>query len=272
MSPEYFRAKTDFGSFTVKITGKTLISLGAEKQCVQIQYNSNNESELLWLGTKEGGCEVSGKDISGSDTQNMIYLATTIFRERFPDATEIHLIDSSSLDCELPRRVSPMSMMKTSLLLHGQTYYQKKLGAYPRYKKDIENIEEFIKNRKDPSYKPLEFNFNNPELNEELQPIYTSSTTWEEFFIKLKDKYQYDLLCKLMYPWYLQAFGKIAKGAITADWSIRIDDKPLIQYAKEMRGGSGRKTRKQYKNITNSHRSDNWIGQNVYFISYKGII
>lgn len=202
----------------------------------------------------------------------MVYLAITIFRERFPDIKEIHLIDSSSLDCELPRRVSPMSMMKTSLLLHGQTYYQKKLGAYPRYKKDIENIEEFIKNRKDSSYKPLEFNFNNPELNEEFQSIYTSSNTWEEFFIKLKNKYEYGILCKLMYPWYLQAFGKIAKGATTADWSIRIDDKPLIQYVKEIRGGSGRKTRKQYKNITNSHRSDDWIGQNVYFISYKGII
>ena len=55
--PNRFTAKTIFGTFQIKITNRSYISIGSNN-CVQIGYNaSTNEATLDWLRTEKCGCE-----------------------------------------------------------------------------------------------------------------------------------------------------------------------------------------------------------------------
>jgi len=167
--PNKFIVKTNIGSFQIKITNRDYISVGAKNNCVQIGYNSkNNTAHLDWLGTEQGGCEINGKEIHGNNTVEMTDLAFTILKKLYPDVNpNISLRDSSSFKCRIPdtNKAVPISLMKYNLLMTGETYYQNRFKAKLKYEDSNAAYDEFIKNRNDPNLFDKNYDFENNDLN-----------------------------------------------------------------------------------------------------------
>lgn len=271
------KVKTSFGTFHTKWTDN-LLSVGGKDWCVQLDKKEDGTAMLEYLGTENKVCELSGIGIKGDATKQMTYLAFTIFRKKYPDITTVNLIDTSNISCSLRwprRRVEKVGLMKINLLLKGYTYYQEKFDAYPQNPNDIEAINIFTSNRKNPSFKKASFNFINQELQEILQPMYDESNTWEDFFIKLYNKFKRDS-CIYMYPWFLYAFAQLSPFEITTRWQINIDDKPKISYVtieKNIKYGGGKRSTR--KNVWNKYfylgGEALWNPSDIRTINYKQI-
>lgn len=259
---EHFHAKTSFGDFRIKIINKDFISVGGKNFCVQISYRGDNDTELTSLETSRGGCEIHNKHISGELTTKMTHLGFTILRELYPSVKKVNLIDSSSYKCTMPDDSQRgISLMKSSLLIYGQTYYERKFGAVPKFEHDTQILEEFRGGWADPAQKPETFNFNNPDLNSLLTPIYNSTATWKEFMEALEKKFG-RRICTYIYPWFLHALAKIQTREIPSHWTIPIGSLPRIEYTRVQTGG--RHTRRKPMEIGSSYDSSG-----LYEISYS---
>ena len=240
-----FRVNTEFGTFQIKHENN-LLSVGGKKYCVQLVYKKNDESEMLSLQTKYGGCELTDKIIKGENTVKMVLLAFTIFREYYPDVEEVFLIDSSSIDCE----GSPMGLMKSSLLLHGYTYYERKFQAVPVLEEDVSILDNFRKAYNNIWDSPPIFSFINDSFEKLLRPLYENSNSWSDFSKKLIEKFGERRVCYYIYPWFLNAIYKISPREVTSRWKININNKPIIPYKKIMNSGKTYKKQRKNKNDT----------------------
>ena len=259
---EHFHAKTSFGDFRVKISNRDFISIGGKNFCVQISYRGDNDTELTSLETSRGGCEIHNKHISGELTTKMTHLGFTILKELYPNVKVVHLIDNSSYKCTMPDDSQRgISLMKSSLLIYGQTYYERKFGAVPKFEHDVKTMEEFRKNWADPEFKPTTFNFNNPDLNSLLTPIYNSTVTWKEFMEALNNKFKRKI-CMYIYPWFLHALSKIQTREIPSHWTIPIESLAEVQYTRTQTGG--RHTRRKGNDIGTLYDSNG-----LYEIAYR---
>jgi hypothetical protein len=233
--------KTSFGTFLIKTTPSN-IAVGGTKFCVNITIQDEN-AELYWLGTKEGGCELHGKTIRGSDTVKMADLAFTSLRLQNNSIKTVKLIDDSGFTWRDGRgKPYKVNFLKGYLLLYQKTWYEDKFGAimqnHEEYTAYIKRKENFY----DPTKKPATFNFINAEAKEKLEPLYNATSTWKEFIdelIRLYDSEKY----KLIFDWYRNAIYHIFdKHDIDQYWEIDISERPVI---KCITGGSGKRgTRK----------------------------
>jgi hypothetical protein len=246
--PNRFVAKTDFGSFHIKITNREYITIGTKHDCVQIAYNiSSNTATLDWLGTDKGGCEVDGKDIHGVNTVKMVDLAFTILKGLYPSVNPlVSLRDSSTFKCNLPdgRPVS-ISNMIYNLLINGKTYYQNRFDATLKYDKSHEAYDMFLKARSDPSFFNKLYDFRNKDLNKILAGILQDSNNWADLFKGIYSQFGRQS-CILMYSWYLDVYGYLAPIPIHSDWVIDISNRASIPYTITQRNNSKNFTRKSY--------------------------
>jgi len=244
--PNNFVAKTDIGSFQIKITNRDYISIGTKNNCVQIGYNhKTTTANLDWLGTEKGGCEINDKQIHGNDTVKMANLGFTILKQLYPNVNPIiSLRDSSKFTCRLPdNNIISMSSMIFFLLLKGETYYQSRFKATLKYTESEPSYENFIKSWKSPVDKS--YDFRNEDLNKKLQPLLSESNSWEDFFKKMYSNFERNC-CILMHSWYLDIYGFLAKQPIHSDWTIDISNQPLIEYSITSRN-SRNYTRKSFE-------------------------
>jgi len=259
MNPDEFIAKTEFGKFRVKINGR-LISVGGKRFCTQIAYKNESDVELTSLETRHGLCEINNKEIQGELTVHMVHLAFTILKTQYPNAKIVNLIDTSSFVCE----DRPMGLMKTSLLLYGKTYYQRRFNAQPLFEEDALTVNKFYNNWIN-SKLPENFSFNNDALAEILLPIYKTCATWAEFATKLNKKFGRKV-CKYIYPWFLHAIVNILRNGLTEFWKIDITDKSNVAYERLPITGGNRRTLKkiQYQAIYRPA----WDGHDIADIRY----
>lgn len=265
--PNNFVAKTNIGSFQIKISNRDYISIGSKHDCVQISYNtSKNTAVLDWLGTELGGCEVSDKKISGQYTVIMTDLGFTILRQLYPDVYPIvSLIDSSKFSCRLPdEKKTSISSMIYHLLLYGKTYYQMRFQAKMKYKESEQPYNIFIEARDNPELFDKSYDFRNKELNETLQPLLQSSNTWGDFFTKILQKFGRNT-CVLIHTWYLNIYGFLAKQPIHAEWTIDISKRPMNEYSITQKNNSKNFTRKSF--VYNPYEYSG--GYNPYITSYR---
>ena len=265
--PTSFLAKTSFGTFSVRITDGTYINVGGKNDCVQLGYRQEGEGFLDWLETDKGRCEMDNAQIHGKSTIAMTDLAFTVLRILYPDVKTVTLIDSATFMCTLANgRKSPMPYKQFFLLTKGKTYYEDRFNATPMYDNELEPLKQFRMNLDDPDKKPISFSFNNKDLNEELNPIYKESATWNQFIQRLKNKYEYNV-CQAMFPWYMYAYATIMGSEITSYWKIDISERPTIEF--EITNASANKyTRKNYV-----YKPDMFLGGSIlYNMPYKRLI
>ena len=79
------KCSTQFGKFNIKLDN-TNINVGGRNFCVNIALYEN-ETNLYWLKTDEGGCEITEKEIRGDNTVRMTDLAFSLLRKYYPKRT-----------------------------------------------------------------------------------------------------------------------------------------------------------------------------------------
>ena len=246
METEEFIAVTEKGRFRVKLNQDRIV-VG----CVQIIYRNISDVELILLETDKG--PVQYNDL----TVHMAHLAFTILRKLHPAVHTVNLIDTSSFLCEW----RPMGLMKSSLLLYGKTYYERKFDATPQDESNKIIIEKY---RVKWATQPLvpDFKFDNKDLETILSPIYKTSNTWKEFMERIHAKFGRQI-CKYIYPWFIRAVYSIDKDNITEFWKIDIADKSDIMYKKMGFVGGKRRT----INYSSVYRPA-WNGNGIFDIRY----
>ncbi len=258
--------QTSFGRFKIKMDDKN-IKVGGINFCVNIALREDT-TELYWLKTDEGGCELTEKEIRGDNTIKMVDLAFSLLKKYYPERTEtaVTLLDDSGFSWysfasgkDRKGKKYKTNFLKGYLLLHRKTWYEDKFKAemcdpeiYSAYRLKADN------NFDDPSKKPETFDFVNSEVKEKLDGLYKSSKTWGEFIEKIKDKYN-DEKYKLIYDWYRRAIYIIFDGMeINQNWKIDIKNRPYIECAAQQDGGK-RKTKKNRRiRFSKYYRLEPW--------------
>jgi hypothetical protein len=206
---QQWEVTTPFGMFNLKLEDNVL-TLGGKDTCVMIIYKGSTDSILDQLGT-DRSCELHGFPIKGETTQNMLYTATSIFRSVYQDVKHLNLLDASSYKCKFDDgSLRPISLRESHFLFHGKTYYEDKFDAEPVSQEDKDTMSEFRKALHDPSKKTEHFNFKDERLSTELTPLYTSSSTWWEFFQKIQSKWE-STKCTKIYLWHRDALHMMMK-------------------------------------------------------------
>jgi hypothetical protein len=257
--------KTDYGTFRVTINDDIRIdtqtrtqtkiglrlSVGGNNKCVFINIPDDSDTaHFLNLKTKDGGCEVYSKLITGKDTVGMVNLAFTILKEIAPHINRVKLEDESDFTCTLPNgSIAGISMTVYDLLFYEQAYYERRFNAY-LIDSDLRKLYETRKKGFQETL-PKGFTFHNEDLNELITPIYKESTTWRDFLDKV---HTMPNTCQYIYPWYRHAIKEIFKHfpVERQDWMIELYDNPKVEtitYAVEKKKGGRRKTRKNDNSI-----------------------
>ena len=209
--------------FRVKLTPDIISVGGQTKNCVQITVKSK---EIAWVKSSvEGECELNKKPVGGQDTIHMIHIALWFLKNgykgiHYPVLTELELTDSSKFQCSMPDGSErSMSMLHRDALIHGMSFYERKLGAEPRFNAGKEAMNILREKRKT---KQPYFDFRNADLNVQLRPLYDQSTSWENFMKNLVKVYGSVHVCQIMHPWYLQAVTDITEGVeLPTRWILR---------------------------------------------------
>lgn len=241
---EIYQVKTSIGKFRVEKT-ETHLKVGGKRFCVEIRFGQK-ESELQWLITKDGGCELDNKPIQGSHTVHMLNLSFTLLK-LYTYATKVTFLDNSKFDCIFhDGSKTTIFMNKYNYLFHGGTWYDTKMKAVPIDPTQKTLYEETKVLYTDPSVKQP-FDFRNPLLQEELSPIYNEVKTWKEFADALHQKYTKEILCRKIAPWYSYALAILTKNRMLPEyWSIDITDLVSVPFTRVSTSQKGGKTRKNY--------------------------
>jgi hypothetical protein len=212
----------------------------------------NTDAYLLWVEADEN-CSLEHYIQKGL-ARHMTLLGITLAREINPMLKTISFEDTSSFPCALPNETTQRVPMKAfHIAFHGATWYEYYFGA--KLQRNHAEYEELKKNLHNPNSKPAQYDFINSELQDALDPLYASSTTWYEFFQKISDIYD-KKKCGIVYPWLTYAMSDIFKGNIydNPKWYIdlneNMDKVPRIIYSMtdiSKRGGGRKMTLKKRK-------------------------
>lgn len=239
---EKFYVQTVVGKFRVEKT-ETHLKVGGRRFCVEIRIS---DSELQWLITKDGGCELDDKPIQGNATIHLLHLSFTLLK-LYNDTSHITFLDNSKFDCAFDDgSKTTIFMNKYNYLFHGGTWYDIKTNAFPLDPSQRGMYNETKALYTDPSVKQP-FDFRNPILQKELNPIYEQATTWKEFADALYEKYDKEVLCRKIAPWYSYAVAALTKNRMLPEyWVIDISSLTPIPFTRVPSSQKGGRTRKYY--------------------------
>ena len=209
---------------------KYIITLGGpNRNCMTISVPgrlSQEKNGKIASIEKKDDCSFEASNKPGF-SQHLLLLGLTIARDINPSVTKFCFDDCSHVDCEMPDGSTlPISLRNLNIAFHGASWYEQYFNAklvtgYTEYRRRVENFY-------NPQKKPLTFDFNNPELNELLTPLYNSSATWADFFSAIRDTYKIKK-CAIVYPWFMNALYTIFDGNMfdNMKWYIDVKDNPL---------------------------------------------
>ena len=253
-------------SFTNRDTGiieHYSVNIGSRKsKCIHLIVPGNLsgvlEGKLNWVAKIVPECYLTAKDKTKL-SQHIVNLAFTIARDINPRCTRYLLNDCSSFPCSLPNGTTQVVPMKPfHIAFHGSTWYEYYFGA--RLEHNHEIYERLKLNLYDSSKKTPKFEFNHPDLEEILKPMYDSTETWWNFFQAIQAKYG-DKKCSVVYPWIRDAMFEIFdhsniyevhKWYIDLDKNVKDAKTPIIPfhtYEDIQTGGKRKFTKKQKTKI-----------------------
>ena len=261
MNVSYY-ISTDYGKFIVKFSvlknrntnepTSFTINIGSkDKFCIQIKVPSRESKEtdayLMWVEANEQ-CSLE-RHIEKNISQHMTLLGLTLTRKINPNIETVSFEDTSSFECDLPNNTKKQVPMKIfHIAFHEATWYEYYFGA--KLQKKYEEYCKLKKNMYKSEHKPKDFDFINPELQEELEPLYKATTNWYDFFQAISKKYN-KKKCAMIYPWIIKAMNCIFDSNIYDDTKWYIDFKanemqnktPIIKYSMSDKifGGSQKK-------------------------------
>jgi hypothetical protein len=268
---------SSFNNRNTSVIENYTVSLGSRsKKCIQMNVPSIESGKksgiLMWVEKVGSVCSLNITD-SKNLSHHALNLALTIARDINPECNRYDFDDCSSFKCQLPDHVETMSMKPFHIAFHGSTWYEKYFGA--KLMKDHDLYERLKLNLYDPTKKPTHFNFKHSTLQDELDPLYSSTNTWYDFFQAIQKKYG-DKKCGVVYPWIIDAMYIIFENNQIFEyqkWYIDVAKTPKIEflsYEDAMKGGT-RKKRNEIYNATPLNVRNPFRIQNMNYKAFLGV-
>lgn len=244
-----FIIETEKGKYKVKVTDNIIkksymINIGGgKKHCVQIKIPKEGTiAELTWIEAGDG-CSLDGISQQGELMVHMVWVGITVAFDYNKELTDVKLQDNAGFQCPFkpPKKID---LTNYDLAFSQKSYYEKRYDAVLMNQKEKEEYEEGIKAFTDPLKKPAVFTFNG-KYTKELEEIYSTTSTWKDFFDKIPAKYKTkEEKCLLLAGWLKEAIDLIMEKPFTGkDWLIPIKKENFVKIIHIQ--NAGRRTRKQ---------------------------
>lgn len=210
MKDGYYTINTDnyiFDMSVVKYGNNYTIKYGdatnREGPCVELSYNRrDNYIELLSLAYYSR-CSKNKQLEPGKGTREMIMSILKICIEAFPDVKRVVLKDVADFHCQGKR----VLLSYYSLLLYGQTWYERHFNARPTHKEDIGTLDRFRSLLKTKPKKGV-FSFYEPDDCDNWHMFFEryKNTKGCGFFHDFQGEFEKVAQIKLFYSsWYIRA-------------------------------------------------------------------
>ncbi len=162
-------------------------------------------------------CAVDSKFEEGKDTVLIVKLINTFIKNTYPDVKNLAFTDISTRDCDNTAKVSLVGM---KLFTDGKTWYESRFNAslYPGFELVHKTLMDRADSLKANTSWGAFFDLLVPETDlpltkEELEEIYTTSNTFQEFFRIIRDIIGISNLCIWfsVNSWFESKFLKFVK-------------------------------------------------------------
>jgi hypothetical protein len=178
-------------------------STNREGPCVDLLYNTNDDYIELQSLAYYSRCSSNKELEPGTGTREMIMSILKICIEAFTGVKRIVLKDVADFHCNNKR----VLLSYYSLLLYGQTWYERHFKARPVHKEDNETLDEFRKPLNDKPKKGV-FSFYEPGDYENWHRFFESykKNNGCGFFHEYQSEFENISQTKLFYSsWYIRA-------------------------------------------------------------------
>ncbi len=251
-----------FCLITVESDTSDLLYLGGQHSfCVKIQINkpyelnSGNITNVYY----DELCSLNKRLKRGLDTQYLLRTMIAIIKQRYPMITKLTFTDASERDCD---GVYKIPLFHLYYILYGQTWYMKTFGATmsPKDRQKYDAADKKMQNLKtsltwDKFYKNIIANHKLYLPYEEMEQIYNTTSSIQDFFIRVRDKLGAPDFCIFIAPWledhmmcykYYPIYIGMINFILPFD-SVQLQQLPTVTIRDYSTSGGARKTRKRYR-------------------------
>jgi hypothetical protein len=201
-------------------------------------------------------CSLISKFERGTDTKNMLFLLISFIKEHYPYVKRLTLQDMSYRECDDRRTIDLSSFY---YLMHGETWYMKTVGATFLNVKDRIAFEEasarFNSLKQTMSWEEYDrhVQWKHPYDNDKMKEIYNSYSTWNTYYMGLRDMVGVSELCIYMHMWVSTFVSRVMKFKLKSPTYVImlynpkiIDVKYTVEPYSAIKGGR-RQTRRRYR-------------------------
>ena len=192
-------------------------------------------------------CSIEGGFVRGFDIRMIVRLLTAYIAENYPWVIGLHFIDTSEKVCGPGESVR---LANLSFLTTGKTWYEKTFGAYideddygAGEKQEIERFQEMKQSFPWPMMQCVM----GVQDNHELQTLYESAPTWQDFFGPLQTLMGVQAFCEFAAPWLDTFMDTVARVRFSkSTYVMPIHQTPPVGYTvSEFTHGSRRYRKRQ---------------------------
>jgi hypothetical protein len=254
---QYSRLKTEFYTFylTIKQSSQihTLQIGGPKGDCVSITVNTPQsilverglhklDSATIPFLAWDSRCAVSPALQRGQGTVHMIRTILSETVKKYPYIKQFTLIDNSHISCENGKQIALLYM---SIAEHSNSWYERQFGAQivdptlrAKYQKGIQALQTAELKLSWDDFVSLLETVMNQSTRSSLQPYYTSSSTYSDFFKTLLEKEGKRRACTYLGSWIDIFFQYLFQFDPTStQWAIPVLSVEQIPVEEELLSG-----------------------------------
>lgn len=160
-----------------------------QRDCLTIHIYPNEKYCCLVDAFHHKDCSIDNELPKKDGTVDMILAAVQLCKHLHPSLQYMTLQDESVIKCKNGKQ---LPLPDVYMLLYGQTWYQKHLGATPEDKKtEIALVSEYLKGKPNLIWKEIWDDYLSRGFKHEdelrLYDIYNTSDSWHMFFNRIRD-------------------------------------------------------------------------------------
>jgi hypothetical protein len=202
--PTLYRVTTGGKSLKVSVyeteTAYTIFIGGHHKFCIDCLITKGSSVAYLSHIYSNVQCSLEQNFRGGHDTKMIVNLLLSFIKDNFPHIREVEFNDTSSRSCDNNHVVELYEM---SYIHTGKTWYEKNFGAQLRPNdaaKFMIEHERFQKRKAAMTWADFKM-YLRGHLPFEMEDLYNSTTTWQDFFGKIVRQTGISEFCEFVAPW-----------------------------------------------------------------------
>lgn len=188
---------------------------GAHTYCLECQIiNKESIANLCKIQYSET-CSLGSRFERGKDTKTILGILVSHIRKNYPYIKHLKFEDMSYRECSDSGH--SISLADFYYLLHGETWYMKHMGATFAETKDQTNFialhERFRQRKTTLGWNEFDtyVTAKHPLPENEMQALYETTATWQDFFNALLERVDIGDLCIYMAPWVKTFMHRVAQ-------------------------------------------------------------